>query len=38
MYVHTPNLEHIIANKGSMKVLHKFIQVEIKGHDYYLAN
>ena len=38
MYEHTPNLKHTIANKGSMKGLLRFIQIEMKENDYYLAN
>jgi hypothetical protein len=37
VYENTPNLEHTIINKGSMKVIHRFIQVEMKGHDCYLT-
>jgi hypothetical protein len=38
MYEQAPNLEHTIVNKGSMKALQRFIQVEMKEHDSYLAN
>ena len=38
MYEHTPNLKHTIANKGSIKALYRFIQIEMKEHDCYLAN
>ena len=38
MYEHTPNLKHTIANKGSMKALYRFIQIEMKEHDCYLVN
>ena len=38
MYEHTPNLKHTIANKGSMKILYRFIQIEMKEHGCYLAN
>ena len=38
MYEHTPNLKHTIVNKGSMKALQRFIQIEMKEHDCYLAN
>jgi hypothetical protein len=34
MYEHTPNLKHTIANKGSMKALQGFIQMEMKDHDH----
>ena len=37
MYEHIPNLEHTIVNKGSMKALQRFIQLEMKNHDYYWA-
>ena len=37
MYEHIPNLEHTIVNKGSMKALQRFIQLEIKEHDCYWA-
>ena len=30
MYEHIPNLEHTIVNKGSMKALQRFIQLEMK--------
>ena len=30
MYEHTPNLKHTIANKGSMKTLQSFNQIEMK--------
>ena len=30
MYDYTPNLKHTIANKGSMKTLQSFIQIEMK--------
>ena len=33
MYEHIPNLEHTILNKGSMKALQRFIQLEMKEHD-----
>ena len=33
MYEQTPNHEHTIANKGSMKALQRFIQLEMKEHD-----
>ena len=38
MYEHTPNLKHTVANKGSMKALQRFTQMEMKEHDCYLAN
>ena len=38
MYEDTPNLKHTIANKGSMKALQRFIQIEMKEHGCYLAN
>ena len=38
MYEHTPNLKHTIVNKGSMKALQRFIQIEMKEHDCCLAN
>ena len=28
------NLKHTIANKGSMKVLYRFIRIEMKKHDH----
>ena len=37
MYEHTPNLQHTIVNKGGMKALHRFIQLEMKEHDCYWA-
>jgi hypothetical protein len=33
MYEHTPNLKHTVANKGSMKVFQRFIQIEMNKHD-----
>ena len=33
MYEHTPNLKHTIVNKGSMKTLQRFIQLEMKEHN-----
>ena len=38
MYEHTSNLEHTIVNKGGMKALQRFIQIEMKEHDCCLAN
>ena len=37
MYEHISNLEHTIVNKGSMKVLQRFIQLKMKEHDCYWA-
>ena len=34
MYEQTPNLEHTIVKKGSMKALQRFIQIEMKEHDH----
>ena len=33
MYENTSKSMHTIVNKGSMKVLQKFIQLEMKEHD-----
>ena len=34
MYEHIPNLEHTLVNKGSMKALQRFTQIEMKEHDH----
>ena len=39
MYEHTSDIiKHTIANKGCMKALQRFIQIEMKEHGCYLAN
>ena len=38
MYEHTSNLEHTKVNKGGMKALQRFIQIEMKVHDCFLIN
>ena len=38
MQDHTPNLKHTIVNKCSIKALQRFIQIEMKENDCYLAN
>ena len=38
MYEHTSNLEHTIVNKGGMKALQRFIQIEMNEYDCCLAS
>ena len=33
-YENTPNLKDTIVNKGNMKALQRFIQIEIKEHNH----
>ena len=37
MYEHIPNLKHTIVNKGGMKALQRFVQLEMREHDCYWA-